>query len=314
MKKDYQRDLRDQIEHKRRMKELEERRRIEEEKLEELRVRKEQEELALKYLREKEGEFLKGDNNNPNENGRSIETPAPKIVIKNGRKMLKSDFEAMYPGEPIPDNPPRDRSPNGHSAERQPTISDEPTQNQYYPSPTFALTQQNPNTSFNPNLPQGAPNLQPTMQPTYAQGMIPVAPIFLPQYMMAPPQNVNFGSSPGGTITNEVLQKEVFDLKREINKYNIELSNKINEARKEVHEAIEDRNKAEHELQRLKMQLVGELPPDQTIPEHPVNPERVQQGLRPSQNLKPELTSIQSDGNSAKESNSTTSKRNSRSG
>src|SRR4051812_571556 len=40
MKKDYQRDLRDQIEHKRRMRDLEERRRIEEEKLEELRIRK----------------------------------------------------------------------------------------------------------------------------------------------------------------------------------------------------------------------------------------------------------------------------------
>lgn len=61
VKKDYQREIKEQIAEKRRKKEAEARKKIHEEQMEELRVQREQEELALKYMREKEHEIVRSN-------------------------------------------------------------------------------------------------------------------------------------------------------------------------------------------------------------------------------------------------------------
>lgn len=64
LKKDYQREIQEQIEEKKRKKEAELRKRRHEEQLEELRVQREQEELALKFMREKENEIGRSNSKN----------------------------------------------------------------------------------------------------------------------------------------------------------------------------------------------------------------------------------------------------------
>jgi len=230
MKRQYQLEIREQIEHRRLLKELEEKRRKEEELLEELRIKKEQEELALKFMQEATVKVR--HHAPPTFNNDSIKTEenytAPKDLPTVNPRSNSVKRPAIQPVEQENSNSRnrRQAAPQAEESEQTQEVEEEAEEAEEQDNSKFIRSKPKPQVFRQQQQPQSMPINQ--MQiPHYIPGMMPInipgsmaqaMPAVQGTYMMNPYPN------PYAYYLNPIQQQEQL-MKAELSELRAELLN-----------------------------------------------------------------------------------------